>query len=169
VPAEIVVLGGGVGGTLAANLLSRELKRDGRVTVVDPTGLHVYQPGFLYVALGQAKGRWLARPERHLLRRDVDLAIEGAERVDAEQGFVRMEGGSKLPFDHLVVATGARLAPDQVPGMSEGAHHFYSLLGAEQLHDQLLRFRAGMLVVRVAGLPYKCPPAPIEFLLMVEQ
>ena len=55
-PARIVVLGGGVGGTLTANLLSRELGRDAHVTVVDPTGMHVYQPGFLYLALGQANG-----------------------------------------------------------------------------------------------------------------
>ena len=61
-PAKVVVLGGGVGGTLAANLLSKRLKRDVDVTVVDPTGMHVYQPGFLDVALGQANGRWLARP-----------------------------------------------------------------------------------------------------------
>ena len=60
-PARIVVLGGGVGGTLVANLLDRSLGRDARVTVVDATGMHAYQPGFLYVALGQANGRWLTR------------------------------------------------------------------------------------------------------------
>ncbi len=37
--------------------------------------MHLYQPGFLYVALGQANGRWLARDERTLLRRDVELAV----------------------------------------------------------------------------------------------
>src|SRR6266545_4026930 len=55
-PARVVVLGGGVGGTLAANLLARQLGRDVHVTVVDPTGMHVYQPGFLYAALGRANG-----------------------------------------------------------------------------------------------------------------
>ncbi|HKZ75951.1 MAG TPA: NAD(P)/FAD-dependent oxidoreductase, partial [Actinomycetota bacterium] len=79
-PARIVVLGGGVGGTLAANLVSKELGGDARVTVVDPTGMHVYQPGFLYVALGQANGRWLARDERTLLRNDVELVVDGATR-----------------------------------------------------------------------------------------
>jgi sulfide:quinone oxidoreductase len=56
-PARIVVLGGGVGGTLTANLLDKELGRDADVTVVDPTGMHLYQPGYLYVALGEANGR----------------------------------------------------------------------------------------------------------------
>ena len=82
-PARVVVLGGGVGGTLVANLLSKELGREAKVTVVEPTGMHVYQPGFLYLALGQANGRWLARDERTLLRRGVDLVVEEATQVHA--------------------------------------------------------------------------------------
>jgi sulfide:quinone oxidoreductase len=169
VPAEVVVLGGGVGGTLAANLIARDVHTDAHVTVVDPTGLHVYQPGFLYVALGQANGKWLARSERSLLRRDVDLAIEPAHLIDTEGGVVRMAGGAKLPFDYLVVATGARLVPENVPGLAEGAQHFYSLFGAELLHQELRRFQGGKLVVGIAGIPYKCPPAPIEFVFMVDE
>ena len=45
--ARVVVLGGGVGGTLVANLLSERLGDAGRVTVIDQTGMHLYQPGFL--------------------------------------------------------------------------------------------------------------------------
>src|SRR5919108_2628372 len=114
-PAEIVVLGGGVGGTLAANLLSKELKGDAHVTVVDPTGLHVYQPGFLYVALGQANGQWLARDERTLLRGGVDLAVEAADRVDLSAGQVRLATGGSIPFDYLITATGSRLMKSEIP------------------------------------------------------
>ncbi|HZD00992.1 MAG TPA: FAD/NAD(P)-binding oxidoreductase [Actinomycetes bacterium] len=171
-PARIVILGGGVGGTLTANLLSRQLGRDAEVTVVDPTGMHVYQPGFLYLALGQANGRWLARDERTLLRHDVELAIEAAERVDPQAGEVRLARGGSLPYDYLVLATGARLVPEQVPGLVEGAHEFYSLQGALRLRERLLAFR-GMpgtrFLVGVAGIPYKCPPAPVEFTLMLDQ
>jgi sulfide:quinone oxidoreductase len=168
-PARVVVLGGGVGGTLVANLLSKELGRDAAVTVVDPTGMHVYQPGFLYVALGQANGRWLARDERTLLRRDVALAVEAATRIDPDHGLVELGHGGSLPFDYLVVATGARLVPDLIGGLAEGAHHFYSLEGALRLREALRSFDGGRLLVGIAGIPYKCPPAPIEFVLMVEE
>ena len=168
-PARIVVLGGGVGGTLAANLLARRLGRDARVTVVDPTGMHVYQPGFLYAALGKANGRWLARDERTLLRDDVELIVEAATRVEAEQGVVRLGHGGSLAWDYLVLATGARLLPDQVPGLVEGAHEFYSLEGALRLREALRRFGGGRILVGVAGIPYKCPPAPVEFTLMLDQ
>jgi sulfide:quinone oxidoreductase len=169
VPARIVVLGGGVGGTLTANLLASELGRDASVTVVDPTGMHVYQPGFLYLALGQANGRWLARDERTLLRREVDLAIERAVRIDPEAGTVQLERGGSLEWDYLVIATGARLVPEQIPGLSEGAFGFYSLEDAERLREELRRFRGGRIKVGIAGIPYKCPPAPVEFVFMLDQ
>src|SRR5512145_890533 len=101
-PARIAVLGGGVGGTLVANLLSKELGREAAVSVVDPTGMHHYQPGYLYVALGQANGRWLVRDERSLLRRDVRLVVERATKVDTEAGSVHLERGGSLDFDYVV-------------------------------------------------------------------
>ena len=168
-PARVVVLGGGVGGTLAANLLSKELGRDAKVAVVDPTGMHVYQPGYLYVALGQANGRWLVRDERTLLRKDVDLVIERAIHVHPDAGSVQLERGTSIEYDYLVMATGARLVPDQVPGLVEGSFEFYSLEGAQRLREQLARFKGGKIHVGIAGIPYKCPPAPVEFVFMVEE
>src|SRR6266545_2582765 len=154
-PARVVVLGGGVGGTLAANLLARQLGRDVHVTVVDPTGMHVYQPGFLYAALGRANGRWLARDERTLLRREVELAVEGATLVEPDKGLVRLAHGGSLPFDYLLLATGARLVPDQIPGLVQAAHEFYSLQGALRLREALRGFKGGRVLVGVAGIPYQ--------------
>jgi len=169
VPARVVVLGGGVGGTLAANLLAKELGREARVTVVDPTGMHQYQPGYLYVALGQANGRWLVRDERSLLRREVDLVIDGAIRIHPDAGTVQLARGDSLDWDYLVLATGARLVHDQIPGLVEGSHGFYSLEDAQRLREELLRFRGGRVLVGIAGIPYKCPPAPVEFVFMLEE
>lgn len=168
-PAKVVVLGGGVGGTLAANLLAKELGRDGKVTVVDPTGMHHYQPGYLYLALGQANGRWLVRDERTLLRKEVDLVVGSATKVDPAAGVVQIERGGALEFDYVVLATGARLVPEQIAGLVEGSFEFYSLEGAQRLREELRRFRGGRLLVGVAGVPYKCPPAPVEFVFMVEE
>jgi sulfide:quinone oxidoreductase len=167
-PARVVVLGGGVGGTLVANLLDKALGREAHVTVVDPTGMHDYQPGYLYVALGDAKGHWLSREERSLLRSGVDLAIEEAIRIHPDAGTVQLAHGGSLDWDYLVIATGARLVPERIPGLAEGSFEFYSLAGAERLGQELRRFRGGRIKVGVAGIPYKCPPAPIEFTFMVD-
>ncbi|HSL11107.1 MAG TPA: FAD/NAD(P)-binding oxidoreductase [Actinomycetota bacterium] len=167
--ARVVVLGGGVGGTLVANLIDRALGREAEVTVVDPTGLHDYQPGYLYVALGEASGHWLSRDERTLLRSDVELAVEEAIAIDPDGQKVELRRGGNLAYDYLVIATGARLVHDAVPGLVEGAHGFYSLADAERLREALRTFRGGAVRVGVAGIPYKCPPAPVEFTFMVEE
>ena len=168
-PARVVVLGGGVGGTLVANLLDKSLGHDVHVTVIDPTGMHDYQPGYLYVALGEASGHWLSRDERTLLRRDVDLAIEEAVRIHPDAQTVQLRSGASVEWDYLVLATGARLMHDAIPGLAEGSFGFYSLPDAERLREELRRFRGGRLLVGVAGIPYKCPPAPVEFTMMVEE
>ena len=167
-PARVVVLGGGVGGTLVANLLKKELKGDATVTVVDGTGMHLYQPGFLYVALDQANALWLARDERTLLRRDVELVVEKATKIDPVAQTVALERGAPIPYDYLVLATGSQLDRDAVPGY-DGTHDFYSLDGALRLREELRRFNGGRILVGVAGIPYKCPPAPVEFVLMLDE
>jgi len=166
---RVIVLGGGVGGTLAANLISKELGSDGTVTVVDPVGMHVYQPGFLYVALGQANGRWLAQDERHLLRHQVQMVIDRATKVDPVGRTITVARGGKLDYDFLVVATGSRLAREEIPGLIEGSHDFYSLEGAIRLREALRAFNGGRIVMGVAGIPYKCPPAPVEFVFMLDE
>jgi sulfide:quinone oxidoreductase len=168
-PARVVVLGGGVGGTLTANLLDKTLGSDVHVTVVDPSGMHDYQPGYLYVALGEASGHWLSRDERTLLRSGVDLAIEKAVRIHPEAQTVQLERGGSLEWDYLVIATGARLVHDAIPGLVEGSYGFYSLPDAERLREVLRTFKGGRVRIGIAGIPYKCPPAPVEFTFLVEE
>ena len=93
-------------------------------------GMHDYQPGYLYVALGQANGRWLspgradaAAPRRRPGRRAGD---PDPPRRRHRAARARRE----LAWDYLVIATGARLVPDQIPGLIEGSFEFYSLDGA---------------------------------------
>ena len=131
--------------------------------------MHHYQPGYLYVALGQANGRWLVRDERSLLRRDVDLIVDRAVRIHPDAGTVQLERGASVEWDYLVIATGARLMHDRIPGLVEGAYGFYSLEDAQRLREELRRFRGGRVLVGIGGIPYKCPPAPVEFVFMLEE
>ena len=166
---EIVILGGGVGGTIVANLLARKLKRaTAHITVLDRTGQHVYQPGWLYIPFGGAPPERLERPERGLLSRRVNLQVGDATRIDREAKSVVLADGTQLPYDYLVVATGSRIAPEELPGYDEGAHHFYSAEAALRLHAALRDFKGGRIAVGVADIPYKCPPAPLEFTFLLE-
>jgi sulfide:quinone oxidoreductase len=165
--SEVVVLGGGVGGTIVANLVAKQSASKAHVTVVDTTGIHVYQPGFLYVAIGQEKPQALQRAEKHLLRHDVSLVVDRATRVDPVARNVQLESGRTLPYDQLLLATGSRTVMDEVPG-ANGAHDFYTMAGAVRLFDALKGFAGGSIVIGVAGIPYKCPPAPVEFAFLLD-
>ena len=167
---RIVILGGGVGGTLLANLMVRKLKRsEVEVTVIDTTGKHVYQPGWLYLPFGEENPKNLVKSERSLLSKRVHLVTVHASRIDAVGKQVELVNGEVLPYDTLVIATGARIVPDAVPGFEESAHHFYSEEAALALKTALDAFEGGKLVIGVADIPYKCPPAPLEFAFKVEE
>ncbi|MCC6790426.1 MAG: NAD(P)/FAD-dependent oxidoreductase [Thermomicrobiales bacterium] len=167
---RVVILGGGVGGTIVANLLVHKLSKDKvDVTLIDATGQHVYQPGWLYVPFGEEQPGKLLRSERRLLRKRVNLVVADATAIDATGRFVTTSDGGVHPYDSLVIATGARLAPEAVPGFADAAHHFYSEEASVKLGDALARFDGGRLVIGVADIPYKCPPAPLEFAFKVEE
>ena len=166
-PQEVIVLGGGVGGTLTANLIARQSHGHTHVTVVDATGRHVYQPGFLYVAVGQERPEALSRPETTLLRHDVQLVTERAVKIDPGSQTVVLQSGNQLHYDYLVLATGSRTVMEEVPG-AEGAHDFYTMEGASKLFRALSDFTGGTILLGVAGIPYKCPPAPVEFMFLLD-
>ncbi len=165
-PAErnrVVILGGGVGGTLVANRIAKKLgTRRVDITLIDRTGQHVYQPGFIYVAFGDEDGGALVREEGKLLKRGIRLLTGEATRIDPKGHRVFMEDGRELVYDFLVMATGSHLDPGQIPGAVGNAHHFYSLEGARKLRQALQEFGGGKVVVAIGGVPYKCPPAPAE-------
>jgi len=164
---DILILGGGVGGTIVANLVAKEVGDQARVTLVDTTGVHVYQPGFLYVAVGQQQPDNLRRSEATLLRPEVKLVVDQATLVDTKAQKVVLKSGRTMRYDELLLATGSRTMMDEVPGGS-GAHDFYTMDGAFRLYKALKDFTGGTIVIGVAGIPYKCPPAPVEFAFLLD-
>src|SRR6478672_9424616 len=118
---RILILGGGVGGTLTANLLVKRLRHevktgDVEVIVVDALGQHVYQPGFMYIAMGGERAANLTRPERSLLDKRVTLVVGEVASVDETARTVTLADGLKLGYDQLVLATGSRIVPEEIDG-----------------------------------------------------
>ncbi|MGW2518998.1 FAD-dependent oxidoreductase, partial [Streptomyces sp. NPDC001617] len=132
---HIVILGSGTAGTMTANRLQRAHgERDFRITVVDQNDDHVYQPGLLFVPFGLAQPRHLVRSRPRQLNEGIDYKSARIERVDLNERTVHLGGGIRLTYDVLVVATGARLLPEETegltgPGWGESVFTFYDLPG----------------------------------------
>jgi sulfide:quinone oxidoreductase len=172
--SRIVVLGGGTGGTLTANRLRRLYGIDeAEITVVDQDDRHVYQPGLLFVPFGLTHSDDIVRGRRHQLRKGVTFVESGIDRVDISAQQVWLDDGTSLGYDVLVIATGARLVPDETEGLTgagwmENVFTFYSPEGAAALGAALAGFDRGRLVVNVVDMPIKCPVAPLEFCFLAD-
>lgn len=171
---HLLILGAGTAGTMMANHLRRRLPvADWRITVVDRSGQHLYQPGFLFLPFGIYQ-------EKDIIRRTTDFIPSGVEfiqseidSVSPEAHEVKLKDGRALSYDILIVATGCRTAPEETPGMlgpkwRKNVFDFYTFDGARALRDKLAGFTGGRVVVHVNEMPIKCPVAPLEFTFLAD-
>ncbi len=163
----VLVLGGGVGGIVSANALRRRLGPEHRVVVVDKRGEYVFSPSLLWVMVGWRKPGQISKNLRRLLRPGAELLQTEVQEIDPDRQQVKT-GAGELAYDYLVVALGADLAPEAMPGFREVAHTPFDLQGATGLWSALQRFEGGRVAVLVCATPYKCPAAPYETALLLD-
>jgi sulfide:quinone oxidoreductase len=173
-PRQIVILGGGTGGTMMANRLRRAYDpAEAEITVVDKDDRHVYQPGLLFVPFGLAEADEIVRPRQRQLRSGITFHLSEVDRVALDDDTVHLVDGTALPYDVLIAATGVMLQPEETegltgPGWNERMFTFYTLAGAEQLRRALESFDGGRVVVNLIDMPIKCPVAPLEFSFLAD-
>lgn len=165
--ADIVIIGGGVGGLVAARRLRRLLPADHAITVLDRSAEHLFQPSLLWVADGTRAPQRIARPLVRLERKGVSFRLAKVVELDLERRRVRLEDG-EIPYDYLVLSPGAELRPQALPGLAEGGCNLYTLDGAMRLSTAVSQFPGGKLAVLVCSLPFKCPAAPYEAAMLLE-
>ena len=171
---HMLILGGGTGGTIMANKLANALdERDWRITIVDGTDEHYYQPGFLFVPFGTYRMRDIVRPRRQYLPGRIRYVLSGIERIDPEKKSVALANGESMRYDCLIIATGTDIHPEQTEGLLDeewgrSKFDFYTPRGAERLGQFLKTWEGGKLVVSITEMPIKCPVAPLEFLFLAD-
>ncbi len=163
----ILVLGGGFGGIVAASRLRRALPREHRVVLVEREASHVFAPSLLWLMIGERTPDAISRPIAALAKRGIEVVRGDIGKIDPERRTVSVNG-RELAGDYMIVALGAELVPESVPGLATAGHNFYTTAGAESLRDARLKFNKGRVVVLVSAVPFKCPGAPNEAAMLLE-
>jgi sulfide:quinone oxidoreductase len=168
---KILIVGGGMGGTILANNLARRLSTElrsgkARITMLSASDKHMYQPGLLYLAVGRMTPDELYRDQRSLLEPGIDFHVDPAEEFRLDKNEVRTKGGKVYGYDVMVVATGSRAMPEEIPGLAENSEMFYTEESAVKMFRSLQKFQGGKVVIAM-GVPHKCPMAPLEIAFML--
>ncbi len=162
-----IVLGAGIGGVVAANELRKRSTKADRIILVDRNPIHLFAPSLLWLAVGTRTANRIQRPVRELLRPGIEFVEGGVQAVDPAQRAVVIDG-VRFTADAIIIALGAELAADAIPGLAQAGHNFYTLEGAQSLRHALDGFKGGRVVVMTAGALYKCPAAPYEAAMLIE-
>ena len=165
---RVVILGAGFGGLELTTLLSDEFGDDIDVVLVDRSDGFVFGYAKLDVMFGRELPEAVHHPYADIEKRGVRFVQSTVRSIDPVAKRVETDAGA-FEADILVVGLGADLHPEATPGLVEGGHEFYSVEGAFALRDVIERFEGGRVIVAVTSTPFKCPPAPSETALLLDE
>jgi sulfide:quinone oxidoreductase len=168
---RILIVGGGMGGTILANNLARRLLNEVRsgkakITMLSASDKHMYQPGLLYTAFGRITPDELYRDQASLLEPGIEFIVDPVTEFHLDKNQVKAKSGKTYDYDTVVIATGSRMVPETIPGLAENAETFYTEESALKMFRRLQSFEGGRVVITV-GVPHKCPMAPLEIAFML--
>jgi len=164
---QILVLGAGIGGLVASNVLKDKLRDSARVTVIDRKTQFQFPPSYPWLVMGTRTPHQVQRSLNALRKKGIKVVNDEVVSIDVGGKSVRTST-DRFPYDHLIVAMGADLAPEAIPGFADHAHHIYDLESALRFRDAVERFPGGTLAVGVSRTPFKCPAAPYEIALLLQ-
>lgn len=176
---RILIIGGGIGGTMTANHLVSKLypevsSKKVEVMMLSNSPWHYYKPAFMYVAFNKFFKDELRRPQQSLLRPEISFVVDEVMEFNFPAGNVLCKSGKTIKYDYLVISTGCIPSPERIEGLKEAGDHFYQYDPARQLAKKLMTIEKGKIFITVNfpkthNVPHQCGIAPIETTLMVDE
>jgi sulfide:quinone oxidoreductase len=164
---RILILGGGFGGLAAADTLRKSLSPEHTVTLIDKQPLFFIGFTKLWILDG---GRQVGQDpgnRTRLTKRGINFVEGEVTSIDLANLEVRMET-EHFAYDYLVIALGADYLLSSPKGFTRYAKNLYTESGCAEIRDLLPTLRGGTLTVLICGLPFKCPPAPYEAAMLID-
>jgi len=165
----VLVLGGGIGGLVASSLLKDKLNEEIILKLVERKKTFDFPPSYPWLMLG-ARRKEQVQKDLDLLRKKKKIDVQNDEvlSLNIEGKSVLTKTNGKLPFDYLVIALGTVYSTNAIPGFSEHANHIYDLESALKFKEAVEAFNGGTIAVGISRTPFKCPAAPYEVALLLD-
>ena len=121
--AHVVIMGAGIGGLPAAFEMREALRKEDRITVVSNSPTFHFVPSNPWVAVNWRKREDIELDLATILnRKNIDFSAAGVTRVHPDANQLELGDGSKMDYDYLVIATGPKLAFEEVEGLGPDGH-----------------------------------------------
>ena len=166
--AHVLILGGGFGGLSAANEIRNSFSpSEVKITLVDKKDWFMVGFAKLWIINGTRTFENSVGSLHELENKGIDFLKEEILRIDLKNKTVKTVAKC-ISYDFLVIAMGAVLAPERIPGLVEHGMNLYDHNQLTKIRKKLLAIKSGNIAIAIMSMPYKCPPAPFEAALLVD-
>jgi NADH dehydrogenase FAD-containing subunit len=155
---QVVILGSGFAGLETAFLLRMRMRDAVDLTVVSEREAFTFRPNTIYVPFGADPDKLVVELEKPFRRRDVSFVQDVVTDVDPAEHEVQTRSGRTIGYDKLVVATGAGMSPEEVPGLAENAATIWTPESMLGVRDRFERVRADARDGRHRRVLFLIPP-----------
>jgi sulfide:quinone oxidoreductase len=164
----VLILGGGFGGLSAANEIRNNLSPSQvKITVVDKKDWFMVGFAKLWIIKGTRTFENSIGSLNELTKKEITFLKEEVLQIDLQNKNI-ITTTKILPYDFLIIAMGAVLAPEKIPGLLENGMNLYDHNQLTEIHNKLKKMKSGNIAISIMGMPYKCPPAPFEASLLID-
>ena len=165
---HVLILGGGFGGLSAANEIRDSLSSSQvKITIIDKKDWFMVGFAKLWIMNGSRTFEESIGSLNELEKKGINFINEEILQIDLPNKNVKTTT-KNLSFDFLIIAMGAVLAPEKIPGLIENGMNLYDHNQLLEINDKLNKIESGKIAIAIMGMPYKCPPAPFEAALLID-
>src|SRR5215212_2300354 len=173
IPKQVLILGGGFGGLTSANLIRKNLPQEEcQITVVDKNQRFMMGLVNLWILSGSRRFEDSQVALNKLEAKGIKFLNDEITGIDPSKNSITTKTNhNKLEYDYLIIALGAELSPERISGFENNDESCFNIYDAKQvprLREKILSLKSGRIAVCIADIPYKCPPAPYEISLLID-
>jgi sulfide:quinone oxidoreductase len=169
---QVLILGAGFGGLASANLLRKSLSQEEcQITVIDKNQYFMMGLVNLWILSGSRRLNDSQVALNKLEAKGIKFLNDEITSIDLNENSITTKANhNRLKYDYLIIALGAELAPERIMGFKDHGESCFNIYDSKQvpcLREKLFSVKSGRIAVCITDVPYKCPPAPFEVSLLI--